>query len=196
MNKKRKELVKKYIYKEELLGILKTSVLFGIAIIAPGVLKIFKDFDKKDPWIEYYPSSIERTISRLYRQGIVEIREERGKSVVKITSKGKVEILKFDLEELKINVPKRWDGKWRLVIFDISNKYKKVRDVVRDKLKSFGFYKFQESVFIYPYPCEKEIQYLREVLQVPHSIKLIRADRIENDKELRQIFKLEAQIKW
>lgn len=190
MDIKRNKFVRKYITKEVLLGILKTGILFGVAVTAPGVLKIFKDFDKKDPWYEYYPSSIERIINKLYRQGIVEIKEVGGKPVVKITQRGKVEILKYELDNLMIKKPNKWDGKWRLVIFDISNKFRKARDLVREKLKNMGFYKFQESVFIYPYPCENEIQYLREVLHVPHDIKLIRADRIENDKELRQIFKL------
>lgn len=176
--------------KEVLLGILKTGILFSVAITAPGILKVFKNFDEKDPWFEYYPSSVERTLNRLYRQGIVQIDKESGKDVVKLTKKGKVEVLRYDFDNLSIIKPDKWDGKWRLVIFDISNNFRKARDLVRDKLVSMGFYKFQESVFIYPYPCEKEIQYIREVLQVPHSIKLIRADRIENDSELRQIFDL------
>lgn len=176
--------------KEVLLGILKTGILFSIAVTAPGVLKVFKNFDKQDPWYEYYPSSVERTLTRLYRQGKVEIQEEKGQTVVKITDKGKSEILRYDLERLVITRPKKWDGRWRLVIFDISNEFRKERDIVRKKLVNMGFYKFQESVFVSPYPCEKEIQYLREILQVPHSIKLVRADKIENERELKKIFKL------
>lgn len=190
MSRKRNEFVKKYITKDVLLGILKTGILFGVAIAAPGVLKVISDFEKKDRQHEYYPSSVERVLNRLYRQGIVEIQKENNKNVVKISKKGKVEMLRFDLDKLNIKKLNKWDGKWRLVIFDISNNFRKARDIVRDKLKSMGFYTFQESVFIYPYPCEKEIQYLREVLEIPHSIKLIRADRIENDEELRRIFGL------
>ncbi len=181
---------KKHITKEIIIGILKTGAILALAVTAPGVLKVFKNNDQDDPWFEYYPSSIERLAKRLYRQGIVEIKRENGLPVVKITDKGKVENLKYDLDRLCIKAPKKWDGKWRLVVFDISRKYNKVRDLIRYRLKAMGFYKFQESVFIYPYPCEKEVQYLREVLNVPHSIKLIRADRIENDKQLRQIFSL------
>lgn len=191
MSRKSNEFVRKYINKEVLLGILKTGILFGVAVTAPGVLKVFKKFDKSEPWYGYYPSSVERMVNKLYRQGIVEIKDMEGKSVVSITKKGRVEVLKYDLGQLTISKPQKWDGKWRLVIFDISNKNKKSRDIVRNKLKVMGFYKFQESVFIYPYPCEKEIQYMREVLEIPHDLKLIRADRIENERELRSIFNLE-----
>lgn len=181
---------KKHITKEIIIGLLKTGAILALAVTAPGVLKIFKNHDQNDPWFEYYPSSIERLAKRLYRQGMVEIKHENGLPVVKITDKGKVENLKYDLNRLSIKPQKKWDGKWRLAVFDISRKYNKIRDLIRYRLKAMGFYKFQESVFIYPYPCEKEIQYMREVLQVPHSIKLIRADRIENDKQLKQIFAL------
>lgn len=189
-NKSEKAGIKRYITKEILLGILKTGAVLGLAVTAPGALKIFKNFGEKNPWCEYYPSTIERLTKRLYREGIVEIKHKNGIPVVKISKRGQAEILKYNLDNLEIKLQTHWDGKWRLVIFDISNKYHKIRNIVRNKLNSMGFYKFQESVFVYPYPCEKEIQYLREVLQVPHSIKLIRADRIENDRQLRQIFKL------
>lgn len=188
--KKVKVEAKRYITTEVILGLLKTGALLGLAITAPGILKLFKDFDKREPWNEYYPSTIERVAARLYRQGKVEVNYQDGVPVIKISNKGRIDILKYDLDRLSITPQKNWDGKWRLVIFDISTKYNKIRNLIRDKLKAMGFYKFQESVFVYPYPCEKEIQYLREVLNVPHAIKLIRADKIENDRELRQIFKL------
>lgn len=182
--------IKKHITREVIIGLLKTGAVLALAVTAPGALKIFKDFGRKEPWDEYYPSSIEKLTNRLYRQGIVEIKHEKGIPVIKITNKGKVEVLKFELDKLMIEPQEKWDGKWRLVVFDISRKYNKIRDLIRNRLKAMGFYKFQNSVFICPYPCEKEIQYIREVLQVPHAIKLIRADRIENDRELREIFKL------
>lgn len=197
----RKKAIKKYkeqeeerneITKEILLGILKTGAVLGLALFAPGVLKVFKDFGGNDEWKEYYPSSIEKVTKRLYRRGYVQVKYENDQPIVTITNKGKVEVLKYDLDKLEIKKMKNWDGRWRLVIFDIAEKYRNVRDLVRGKLKQIGFYQLQESVFIFPYPCEKEIKYVREVLEVPHSIKLIRADRVENDSDLRRIFQLPA----
>lgn len=190
MGRREETIHKKYITKDTLLTLLKTGIILCIAVTAPGALKLFKGYGKKKPWCEYYPSSLERTAKSLLRQGKVEIKTEKDIPIVKITNKGREKILRYDLDKIAIKKPVHWDGKWRLVVFDINNKYKKTRDIIRGKLKGMGFYQFQESVFIYPYPCEKEIVYLREVLHVPHSIKLIRADRIENDSELRKIFKL------
>ena len=181
---------KKFITKELMLGILKTGEILGLAVFAPNALQLFKNIGKKKPWSEYYPSSLERLTKRLYRRGFVEIKYKNGSPVVKISEKGKMEILEYDLDRMTIAKPKVWDGKWRIVMFDISEKYRKTRDVVRNKLQELGFYPFQESVFIYPYPCEKEIKYIREVLSVPHAIKWIRADRVENEQELRRIFNI------
>lgn len=178
------------ITKEILLGILKTGAVLGLAIFAPGVLKVFKNSAYDNQWEEYYPSSIEKVAKRLYRRGFVKVEYESGSPVVTITDKGRVEVLKYDLDRLDIKPMKNWDKRWRLVIFDITEKHRNVRNLVRDKLREIGFYKMQESVFIFPYPCENEIKYLREVLKVPHSIKLIRADKIENDNDLRKIFQL------
>ena len=85
---------------------------------------------------------------------------------------------------------KPWDKKWRLVVFDVVEKNKKAREMIRRILKQMGFFQFQKSVFINPFRCEKEIKYLREVLGVPHAIKYLRADKVENEVELKKIFNL------
>lgn len=48
----------------------------------------------------------------------------------------------------------------------------------------------QESVFISPFDCVAEIKYLREILDIPHEVKLGLMDKIENEEELKSIFKL------
>ena len=48
----------------------------------------------------------------------------------------------------------------------------------------------QKSVWVYPYPLEKEIKFLREILDVPHGVKLVTAEKIENDEDLRNWFDL------
>ena len=45
---------------------------------------------------------------------------------------------------------------------------------------------------MYPYPCSKEIQFLREILKVPHEVKLATIEHLENDEDLREIFQLKG----
>lgn len=190
MKRKVREKPKNQIDTEKLLELIKAGAALFIAFTAPGALKLFEGSFKDPRWGEYYPSSIERSTYKLWRKGYVDIQKNDGKTTVKLTEKGKVETLKFSLKDLKINKPIMWDGKWRLVMFDIPKGKNGSREILRDKLYEMGFFLMQKSVFVYPYPCEKEIKFLREVLEVPHGVKLIRADRIEDDEDLRKIFSL------
>lgn len=183
--------VKIQIDKKAFLNILKLGTVLAVAFIAPNAIKVLKDFVKEeDEWSDYYPSSLEKMTSRLLRRGQVEVIYKKDQPVVKITDKGITETLKYDLENFEIKKPKKWDKKWRLVIFDLPVEYRQEREILRDKLKQAGFYQMQKSVYLYPFPCEKEIKYLREVLEIPHYVKFAVIKKMENDEDLRKIFQI------
>ena len=75
-------------------------------------------------------------------------------------------------------------------IFDVEEEKKRKRDGLRRYLKRLGFWQMQKSVWVYPFDCDKEVKYLREVLNVPHEVKLGVLEKVENDRELREIFGL------
>lgn len=141
-------------------------------------------------WDEYYESSIKEEVDRLLRKGKVDVREVGGKTEVRITEKGKTEVIKNAMGELGIIKPDVWDGKWRMVFFDVEELNRGKRDLFRKWLVKLGLRKMQKSVWVYPYSLEKEIKFLREVLGVPHGVKLVTAERIENDEDLRDWFDL------
>ena len=62
----------------------------------------------------------------------------------------------------KLPREEKWDKKWRMVIYDIPVRLNKVRESLRYQLKRIGMKELQKSVFIYPYPCHKEIKYIIE----------------------------------
>jgi CRISPR/Cas system-associated protein endoribonuclease Cas2 len=144
-----------------------------------------KYFDLED----YFPSEVHRTVARLERKGWVEKKEVSGEIVVALTEKGKKQLLVFDLETL---APKedKWDGKWRMVFFDIESKSSHLRDRLRRYLVRMGFKQYQESVWVSPYGCDDEIKYIREVLEAGHGIKLAVVESLENDEDLREWFGL------
>ena len=182
---------KEHITQDILLGILKTGALIAVAIVAPNILQVINSqANKKKEWESYYPSSVGRQITKLWRKGWVEVKDSKDGQVVNITDKGKTEVLKFDIENLSISRQDRWDGKWRMVFFDIATGHDTARHTFQNKLKGLGFFQMQKSVYIYPYPCEKEIKFLREVYNIPHSVKLAKVERLENDLELRKLFSL------
>lgn len=78
-----------------------------------------------------------------------------------------------------------------MVIFDISELKKQYREAFRGKLKELGFYPLQKSVWIHPFNCNAEIQLLKDFFGLSDKeMKLVIAEEIGNDKELREYFKL------
>ncbi|TSC86664.1 MAG: phenylacetic acid degradation operon negative regulatory protein [Microgenomates group bacterium Gr01-1014_16] len=138
----------------------------------------------------YHWSSMEESVGRLRRRGLVEVRETGEGTEVKVTDKGKTEILKYRLGDLKLKSQGKWDRKWRLVLFDVSEKERNKRNDLRIWLMRLGLKQLQKSVWVYPFPLEREVKFLREVLRVPHAVKLITAESVENDEELREMFDL------
>ncbi len=97
----------------------------------------------------------------------------------------------LQIDALKIKKPKKWDGKWRIVIFDISQLKKVYRELFRSKLKELGFYQLQKSVWIVPFDCQDEIELLREFFGLSQKeMRLIIAENVGPDDWLRKIFKI------
>ncbi len=140
-------------------------------------------------WERHFPSEVERVVGRLVRRGWVEKQKTAEGVKVTITEAGKKQVLLFNMGDFQPK-KKKWDEKWRVVFFDVEEIKKKKRDELRGYLKKLGFWQMQKSVWVSPYECEDEIKYLREILEVPHEVKLATMERFENDRELRKEFGL------
>lgn len=172
-------------------GILAVAGVAGIitiAAIAPNSLQMLKlfGFGKKD----YNPKSVYNTLKRLQKNKLVDITEKDGKIIIKITKDGKNKILEYGFENMQITKPKKWDGKWRIIGFDIPEKKKKAREALRHKIKELGFIKMQKSLFVYPYECKEEVEFVGEFFQVYEHIVLIEASSINQEEHYKHIFEL------
>ncbi|MEK7591988.1 MAG: hypothetical protein AAB508_01185 [Patescibacteria group bacterium] len=176
---------------EGILALLKLGVVLAVAIAAPGAIRSLQFLGKKNTKADtcLYPSSARRTVERLWRQGVVDVVDTKNGYIVRLTDKGKKLTLSYDIDTMAIQKQEEWDGKWRMVFFDIpAGQIERI--MFQRKLKNLGFFQMQRSVYICPYPCEKEIKFLREVWEMPHSVKLATVERIENDSDLRRHFRL------
>lgn len=174
--------------------ILRTIAAAGIlsvAVLAPNAVKIFKLFDegKKKKYKRDY--QIKRAIVRLKNSNLIEFQYKNGKNFVRLTSKGEEKLLKYRLQEIIIEKPKKWDGKWRVIIFDIAEQKRRVRDGLRTELINLGFLKLQNSVWIYPYDCEEIIIMLKANFRMGKDVLYLVIEKLENDKWLKQKFGLE-----
>ncbi|MDP3957441.1 MAG: CRISPR-associated endonuclease Cas2 [bacterium] len=107
-----------------------------------------------------------------------------------LTAKGRHQAFLAGLQELSIPTPPVWDKLWRVVLFDIPEEERKIRNTLRQHLKRMHFFSLQESVFVHAYDCEKEIRRLSEYFGNGKYIRFIEAKRIDNETELKVHFKL------
>ncbi len=85
----------------------------------------------------------------------------------------------------------KWDGKWRVVIFDIPGHMERQRHAFRNKIKALGFRMIQRSVFVIPYPCEQELADLCRKLKLSDYVDVILAESIlSHEDDLRKAFGL------
>lgn len=133
---------------------------------------------------------VNQGIKRLLQRGLLEIKEDKNYKYLEITEKGRHLLLKYQMESLTKTKPKKWDKKYRVVIFDISEQLRKVRDRLRDTLRSFGFIQLQASVWVYPYECQEIIDLLKQYLHLKGEMIYMTVDSIENDSWLRERFEI------
>lgn len=87
---------------------------------------------------------------------------------------------KFGLNTLS---SKPWDGIWRIVIFDIQELRKYLRNAFRRKLKYLGFGPIQKSVWVSPYPAFKEIEAFIKANDLNNEIVVLESQKIGLDIE-------------
>lgn len=134
---------------------------------------------------------LQDTFYYLKKRGLIETKKKGKQIYIFLTKEGEWEAGKFQINELYIKPQKKWDGKWRVIIFDIPESLRIKREAFRGKLKELGFYPLQKSVWVYPYPCQKEIELLREFFGLSkRHLRTLEVEKIEDDRFLRKIFQL------
>lgn len=175
-----------------LLGLVATAAV-GMIALAPGAGQLLRFVDpsrllKKETTTRH----LNRALYRLRDHGLVRIEKARGKRRnIELTARGRAlaERLRH-AERIRIQKPKRWDGRWRVVIFDVWERRRSVRDRLRRLLVATGFVKLQDSVWVYPYDCEELITFVKHDLRLGSGMLYLIAEGIEGDRRLRQHFKL------
>jgi hypothetical protein len=174
-------------------ALLSTLIVVGalpVALAAPKVLSLIKD-EHLDRILPTEPKQrLRETASRLKRKGLIEFRVQDGRKRIYLTHKGREEARRIQVTRVTMRTRKRWDGRWRMIIFDIPEKRKPLRERMREFVRMLGFLKLQDSVWVYPHDCEELVTILKSDLKVGTEVLYIIADAIEHDRPLREHFDL------
>lgn len=167
-----------------LLAIIALAAIGGIAATAPNIFILFK---KRKSFVSLSNKRYQNTLMILKRSRYIR-RDSMG--MIHVTPKGNKQLHAIILEDISIAEPKKWDGKWRLFLFDIPIRFKKGRDALRWKIKDLGFIQFQKSVWIYPYPCEEEINLVASYFGVTKHVDLFTVHNLPREQEFKKKFGL------
>lgn len=142
-------------------------------------------------WKRIDQRSIKRSIRRLCSEKLVrEIVQPDGSFRLVLTEEGKrqARIQSLFGSSIRFKNARQWDKKWRIVMFDIPEKERGFRDILREHLQGLNFYKLQQSVFASPHPCEQQIAELVALYRAELFVRVMTVDWIDNDTKLKDYF--------
>lgn len=130
---------------------------------------------------------IQATRKRLIREKYL---TNTTRGLLTLTPKGERKLRLLEIHNFKLKNQKRWDKKWRVLIFDISEQRKYLREKVRRTLVAIGFVRLQDSVWVYPYPCDDLITLLKADFLIGRELLYLIVESIEYDANLQNHFGL------
>lgn len=178
---------------KEVLILLGAGTFLAASLVMPNlpmVLKPFLDEKRKkeaNEWKKFNTWRLKQVLKRMHQQKLVDIVEQDEGHLVKISDNGKKKLLKFNLDEMELK-NKKWDGKWRIIIYDILTGKKEQANLFRRTLKRLKFFQLQRSVYITPFKCYDEIEYLRHVCDVDREVLILTVSGLENETAYREYF--------
>ncbi len=181
-------LRRKGYIRQALLAAIGISGLLLVGAAAPNVIQVL---DKLAPDKYKLKYRLKGTTSRLVSLGQIRFVDRGGKRYMEITEKGR-RVLEMERQKrlLTERAGKRWDKKWRMVMFDIPERRRKTRDTLRIALRTFGFYQLQGSVWIYPYDCEEIVTLIKADIGTGYAVLYAIVEKIENDERVKRHFSL------
>ena len=133
------------------------------------------------------PRTVRQAMKRLVDKKLITISDDGSYQLCK---KGKTWLEKKSAGAITI-AKSQWDGKWRIVIFDIPEPMAGKRRDLAGNLKRLGFLRTQLSVFVYPYECKQEIYNLVALLGIEQWVMYMQVDDISGERKLKKHFKLD-----
>lgn len=171
--------------KKIILDTVKLAGIVSVFVVAPNVvgamakLGIIRSPRQKD--------IVTRSCDRLVKSGLLKWESHK----LRLTAKGELVLRTLEAREYAMQKPRRWDRKWRVLIFDIPEYRKVTRNRIRNTLQDIGFVHLQHSVWIYPYDCEDLITLLKADFHVGRDMLYMIVDSLEGDAPIKKHFGLQ-----
>jgi len=172
--------------KQKILLLLLGGLTLSLTRTPRQYFKVLGEIKKE--WKKIKVKGLAAEIRALYQSKLVETKfNKNGTLTLILTEKGRKKALTYNIDNMKIPM-QRWDGKWRIVIFDVPEERKNARNALREKLKNLGFCELQKSVFVHPFSCKDQIDFIIEFFELRPNVRYGVLESIDNELHLKNIF--------
>lgn len=174
---------------QKILLLLMTGLALGLTHSAKTHIRLITNLPRE--WREIDRRALGRSVGKLYQSKLVKQKHNKdGTWTLVLADQGKKLALRYNLATLKILKPTQWDGKWRVVTYDIPEKLRNLRIDVLRTIQSLGFVELQHSVFVHPFECRNEIDFSIEACDARPYIRYMLVDEFDISEPLLKHFKL------
>lgn len=118
-------------------------------------------------------SSVAQALKRLRERGLIDF-VSNDKMAFRLTDQGKQKAI---LASLTLD-DKKWDGKWRVVVFDVPEKRRQARNLLRTSLKNWGFVKWQQSVWATKKNCTEALRNFIKNVGIEDWVLVLETDNV------------------
>lgn len=191
-------VVEKVAKRERRWGAFQQAMLYaaiGGLMVATGAVPDFRKI------VKYYTGAkkgarfnyqAKTTLGRLAAKGLISFEERGSRCYARITERGK-QVLELEAQKTAMAKKRKWDRRWRVVIFDIPERRRGVRARLRLFMQEYGFIRLQDSVWIYPYDCEELITLAKADFRIGADVLYMIVESLERDDHLREHFGLSTK---
>lgn len=140
---------------------IKNSILFGLTLIDV----VLREFHDPAGFLSFSYKNLYGFVPQSYRRKNLYsiIHSLKNKGSIESVEKGRFRFSRNGKEDFSSTYPvlkfidKPWDGKWRLLGFDIEEQRRSLRTALRQWLRRSGFGMLQKSLYVSPLPVEQDV---------------------------------------
>lgn len=141
---------------------------YGSKIWIGSLISLLSEFGHND-------QSVRAAISRMNKQGWVQSEKVGNKSYYSLTQRGQNRIDEAGKRIFKL-MPENWDGKWRILMYNIPEDIRHVRDELRKELVWSGFGSMSNSMWISPNDLQSQVNNLIEKYDIENYVDFFIAE--------------------
>ena len=143
---------------------------YGNKIWIGSLIQLLKVFGHNE-------QAVRVAVSRMMKQGLLQSEKKGNKSYYELTERGVSRINEAAKRIYKLD-PHNWDGKWRIIMYNIPEEKRQLRDEFRKELQWSGFGNLANGCWVSPNNFEKEINLLISKYQIEEYVQLFLSKHI------------------